>query len=151
MINALTPAHCSPQITREFARIAALAAALSLQLVWVGILACATQCARGECLAAMETAPGSLSDHCAHGTPAGAPGKHGGSSPHGPLCPASHHYHLMAEPVAHSTAAANSERMIVASVPAPPRVAMATMAVLSARRASAPSDYSSPPLTPLRV
>ena len=126
----------------------ALAAAVCLQFVWVSVLACAVQCARGQCPAAGDHLPGNPASH--HCGESNAPSDHGGNPPHGPHCPAALHYGLETGPVVHSARAGNALPPATAAETAPVRAAAAATTDTPVREIFS-SLSPSPPLIPLRI
>jgi len=81
-MNCAAPMDTKSPAMRWLARTAAVATLISLQLVWMGVFACAVRCAKGACAAELAAAASTPAGDCGHsGT---AP-----DAPHGRECPAS--------------------------------------------------------------
>jgi hypothetical protein len=88
-MNSLTPNRLLTPSMRWLAPAAAVVTVISLQLVWVGALVCAVNCAKHGCAATVAGAARLPASHCRHsGTIPEAPAQDSGGSTHSRHCPA---------------------------------------------------------------
>jgi len=85
MVSA-TPSRAQKQTKHCFARAAAAFTALSLQIIWLSVLLCAVECARGACHGSVAANAEPAADHCDHSSSAPADPCH----QHNRNCPASY-------------------------------------------------------------
>jgi len=133
------------------ARATAVVAALSMQLLWLGILLCALECAKGECSRPAAGDSEAAGEHCGH---SGAAPETPARDSHGRDCPASFLHQVSASRDAIMASQAQLAAHVVAAAVLPRAATRLTPRLAHA----VPAEENSPPLTaaaasplPLRI
>ncbi len=146
----------APNRARSFlrlwsARSAAMVTALSMQFLWVGVLLCAVDCAKGACQRPLAAGQESTGSHCGHPTsPPGSPA----SGPHSRNCPAAYLLHAGASriavlPAQLPWAAQSTMTAVLPGAAMPPRPS--AMLSLPRQENSPPQIAAAPTPIPLRI